>query len=276
VSDNLARGLGLAGLGLGAYAVHESRKKRKNYVLAYYNSSRFGGTDMRSSIFVLDAQEEDIMFLTIYQLHRIEEEIANIYYSTRDMEKLKGNSLVDWWDMSILTDLNDKTYFTLPDLNDEVIAWELTLDDVKPVFLYWSWSRKEDYTGAYPILQYSTDGSTWIDIFISETSILLAKYFRVRIPATPDWPAVHDNVFIRELNVIIPTEISPTEYDEITDTYIYDVKKTYSKSYREVLGVAGYKKGVYMTLNAVIGVYRELSKMKRAPSIYGVQSPSPR
>ena len=277
MSDKYARILGLAGLGVGAYALSEARKKpviqAKNYVLKHYRSYNISASNyILSDIIYTDVMQGDKLFLEVSTPTLATGDEFEIYFLTRDMPKQTGVSYYDWWDMNKLIDMNTDTYINLPDLTEEVIPWTLDLGEPKIIFYYWDWIRAtEEYNGAYPYLEFSIDGTTWTELYTSDIAFTRTRYVRVRIPASSDWPVTKDNVFVRELEIIIPdrlvTEKILLEYDYVSHALLTKEFSTYIP--RPAIAFASLNPlgESYSSLVYDLALFREFSKLDRPPKI---------
>jgi hypothetical protein len=276
-SDRLARALGVLGSGLGAYALLEARKKPQQYVKQYgiyfyqANIGVRGTGDYRFAVIYRSVQADDKIGVTGISPSLLDTtEPANEYYiALRHMEQVKGVATVDWFNVDVITDLKYDTYFTLPSLNSEVIPYTIDLGEQKLVFIIWLWDRAPEYTGAYPYIEYSSDGTSWDSYYTPQIDVVRTRYIRIRIPASNDWPVTENSVFIRELNVIIPKKIEDREYNPQTDLHTYYYSEDITKDVESPLGavIAVAPPGNLATINYYFVIYRELSKIKGAPII---------
>jgi hypothetical protein len=272
-SDRLARALGVLGSGLGAYALYEARKKPQQYGIYYYqaNVGVKGTGNYQFAIINRSVKAGDKIGVTGISSSLLDTtEPANEYYiALRSMEQVKGVATVDWFNVDVITDLKYDTYFSLPNLNEEVIPYTIDLGEQKIVFVVWLWDRAPEYTGAYPYIEYSSNGTTWGTYYTPQINVVKTRYIRIRIPASDDWPVTENNVFIRELNVIIPKKIEDREYNPQTDLFTYYYNEDITKDIELPLGavIAVAPPGNLATINYYFVIYRELSKIKGAPII---------
>jgi len=194
------------------------------------------------------------------------------YYALRTMNQVIGTALVWWFVPELVTDLNENTYVPLPDLNAETIPYVVDAGAVKRLFVFWSWDKDEDYAGAYPYLECSSDGVSW-DWYTSAGAYrCIARYVRIRIPASSGWPVEKGRVRIRELNVIPMERVTDYVFDELNSIY-YKVASFVSPQYiKGPVGAISFYNTQYDMEGSVpvkysVTIYRNLKRVVK-PFIY--------
>jgi len=271
-SDRIARALSVLGTGLGAYSLYELRKSKVRQYGIYYYEANVGTVLADNYAFAIlnkSVKSGDRIGITGISFRLLDStEPANEYYvALRHMDQVKGVVTAEWFNIDVVTDLKYDTYLSLPNLNTEVIPYTIDLGEVKIVFIVWLWDKNPEYTGAYPYIEYSVDGTNWFTYYTSQIDVVKTRYIRVRIPASSGWPVIENNVFIRELNVIIPKKIEDREYNPVTDSFIYYYNENMTKDIELPLGavIAVAPPNEYASIEYYFVVYREIDKIKGAP-----------